>query len=176
MIPRTLELWASPYLRECARILARDRMAAHDGTRMPDQDIGGPEANQRGDYYGMLAELVVIHAAERHGLNPTGYCVVADGRPPVGLDLVVHGRRLDIKAVPYGTRSLHVNEAKRQRLQGQVDALLPVVFVAEDRAAVFAPIALPDVADWPLEPGRRPYRQLSLSHLRPICGMREIAA
>jgi hypothetical protein len=168
----TLELAALPSLKHAARILAKMRTAGHDGNRAPSADLGA-DKNLSCDYFGLLAELALYLAMERHGLHPTAYVLVGE-RAPVGPDFLLNGVRFNIKCCPPGKQFLSVNERQRLDPHHAADFVLPVVFATPDALKVFAPIPAESIAFWELRQGHSAYRSLPVAALRPLCGLRQL--
>ena len=177
LYPRTLELWCSPAMCQAARVLAAMRTGGHDATRERSEDLGA-NRNAEADFRGLLAEMVIVLAAERWGLAPADFIFVSD-RPVPGADFRINNYSYDVKTTMPGSRFLCCNERQRLALAHKgVDFLLPCAFPSPDQLAVYAPVPYADVAAWTLrkgQAGRQDYRSVPLETLKPITCLRQIA-
>lgn len=160
--------------QQLARIVARMRTQGHDGNRKPEADLGAI-GNDEADFWGVLAEIVVIDRLERAGHAPQHYVFYAD-RSPVGPDFVLHGVRWNVKAIPPSKHYLSVNERQRRDPRHEADFVLPVRFLHGDSVALLSPVSYTRIAEWPLRQGRSAYRSVSVDTLPVIENLLDVAA
>ena len=171
--PGGIILVASPLQLHTARCLALARKQAHDGKRKPCEDLG-EAANERCEFSGLLAELLVLAALEAAGLNPTGYVLLSDYGQP-GPDFRIGRTIYDTKSTPFGSCFFNVNEEKRIEMRARgVHAVLPVVFCANNAAQVMHPVPIAELERWTLRQGHSPYRGVHVSQLTPLLAWRAL--
>lgn len=164
-----LVLHLLPVYVHLIRALAKARKQGHDHTRTKKQDAG----NWRTECYGVAAEFLYLQALEAAGLYPQNYCLL-DDKPHPEADFVLNGITFDIKAIPYKSSFLCINEEQRLCPTHQKDFVLPVWFKRPTEAYLFAPIPYGEVATWPLRNGHSAYRSISVELLQPLCSFAEI--
>ena len=92
---------------QLARLLAQARKRGHDHCRTQAQSVGSQTANLAADFWGALAEILLLDGLERAGYKP--YFALLKDRSPFGLDVRLDGRTFDIKASPPGKPYLCIN-------------------------------------------------------------------
>jgi|SRR5579871_1268730 len=161
-------LQATPSQQECARHMAQQRTRGHDHCRRKDEDLG--DYGLTADYFGFLAELALYDALERNGQHPR-YTLLAD-RAVSEPDMRLGSNTFDVKAVPPKKRFLAINQGQHQDPRRQPDYYLPVVFLADDKMQVMAPVPHKCVRTWRLMTnGHAPYFSLCVSHLQPLASL-----
>lgn len=158
--------------RQCAHHLARLRTAGHNHCRKAFEDTGSQDRNLRADYFGLLAEIVVIDHIERMGIKPQ-FTLLSD-RPTTAPDITLSlyyddfqaVDRIEIKSCPPGQQYLCISE--RQHQSRVCDCYLPVVFESEECLHIFEPIAYQAVDKWELRKGHSAYRSIHISQLQPL--------
>jgi hypothetical protein len=161
--PTGIVLISKSYQRHLANRLARMRMEGHALTRKPHEDLG--KHAFRREFYGVLAELLVLDALQRDGHRPEGIHILAV-TAPVGPDFRLHRQGGDIKAVLPGNKYVCINERQRIDPRHEVDYYLPVAFIRSGMARVYAPVPADKVAAWqPMDNGHDPYRSIDVSEL-----------
>jgi hypothetical protein len=155
-----------------AQAIGLARTLFNDASRKPWEDLGVAR-NQSCDFFGTLAELLLIEALEREGYNVTDYILLAQ-RAPKGPDFRIGKRSFNVKAIPLSNRYVTVNEAQRLAPESKADFYVPVAFLTPDMAQVYVPIPAAQVATWPLRQGHSPYRSTPLEALTPLVSFAEL--
>ena len=132
-----LEITATAALQQTAQSLAEARTRAHDGSRAAAECHGSDAQNRRLDYVGLLAEMALTDALERHGLKPEGYRFLAD-RPPSEPDFTLRGKSYDVKACPPGKEFVSVNAGKHENSATRPDYYALCLFQSETAFTVAA--------------------------------------
>ena len=172
--PFPVRITATESMQQTARTLAEQRTRAHDATRNPADCNGSEEQNRRIDYFGLLAEVALTDALERHGLHPEGYEFLAV-RPPSEPDFTLCGTRFDVKACLPGKEYVSINAGKQENPLTRPDVYACCLF---DGDAEFTVVLVPaaDVDAWERREGkekpdgtfRKPYYSKSRNDLSSI--------
>ena len=141
-----LEITATAALQQTAQSLAEARTRAHDGNRAAAECHGSDAQNRRLDYVGLLAEMALTDAMERHGLKPEGYRFLAD-RPPSEPDFTLRGKSYDVKACPPGKDFVTINAGKHENPKTRPDFYALCLF-QNDEAFTVALVPAAAVDAW----------------------------
>ena len=137
-----------PAVRQVARTLAEKRKQGHDHCRKSSESHGSEEANNKYEYWGVLAELLVIFALEWAGYTPKNYRFVAD-RALSEPDFNLNGVLFDVKAVLPDGSVVCINERKHKTPECRPHFYVIVLFESEEEATVsIVPASDVDCWDW----------------------------
>jgi len=164
-------------MQQTARSLAEQRTRAHDGNRALAECLGSNKQNCRIDYFGLLAEVALMDALERHGLRPQGYQFYAD-HPPSEPDFSLCGCSFDVKACLPGKEYVSINAGKHENPQTRPDFYACTLFETESTLTVVL-INASDVDAWGKRDGvekpdgtfRKPYYSIAKSALLPVASL-----
>lgn len=169
-----LMLTATQCQIQLARVLAQARKRGHDHCRTQTQSVGSPSANLAADFWGALAEILLLDALERAGYRP--YFALLKDRPPFGLDVRLDGRTFDIKASPPGKPYLCINADSHDKAQPPPDYYIPALFTGNDTLLVGEPTPYDDVALWweRMDNRHSPYYSIHREHLPLLNNLAEL--
>ncbi len=165
-----LTIFTTKAMRLCAADIAKSRTAAHDGNRAASENQGSDEKNRQGDYYGCLAELALMDAMEREGINPQDYVFITD-RAPKDPDFKLSGKTYDVKACLPRKQFACINQGKHLNPQTRPECYTLCLFETEDSFRI-AVISANEVDGWMVMQGANgrdaPYYSMHRGSLTPI--------
>jgi hypothetical protein len=159
---------------QLARLLAQTRQRGHDHCRTKGQSLGSKSTNFAADFWGALAEILLLDALERAGYRP--YFALLKDRPPFGLDVQLDGRTFDIKASPPGKPYLCINADSHDKAQSLPDCYIPGLFTGNDTLLVGKPVLYEDVTLWwdRMDNRHSPYYSINRKDLRLLDNLAEL--
>jgi hypothetical protein len=164
---QTVVIHATNCHEQMARMLGEQRRLGHPNTKQTSRPKT-PEERLAADYWGALAEILVVETVERRGWRP-GYTLLTD-RPSERPDLRFGRFTIEVKGCPPEQRYFGCNAEQHEKNCSRPDFFyLPCLFTGPRTLQVCMPLPPSVIAGWRLmDNAESPYRSTHRDNLEPL--------